>query len=39
MYGRYLVRSLRCLKKLFGHEEKTDKIPGGDVKHVYGGNL
>ncbi len=31
--------ALSCLKKLFGHEEKTDKMPGGDVKHVYGGNV
>ena len=31
--------ALSCLKKLFGKEETKNKMPEGDVKHVYGGNI
>ena len=28
-----------CLKKLFRKEDTKNKMPGGDAKHVYGGNV
>ncbi len=28
-----------CLKKLFGKEDAKNKMPGGDAKKVYGGNV